>query len=144
SPTRAWRCSATGACWEGSMTTRERDGDLYEQLLDACPRWKPPARGRGALVERRWFDIWHQVPLVPQVTGMSCWAAAAAMIVGWRECIYIDAEELAAGMGRWAEFHEGLEPTDIEALAEAWDLIAEPTAKVSVASLRRLLVRYGP
>src|SRR5262249_56932604 len=97
-----------------------------------------------SVTEREAFDIWHEVPLVPQLTGMSCWAAAAAMIVGWRECIDIDAEELAAGMGRWAEFHEGLEPTDIEALAEAWDLIAEPTAKVSVASLRRLLVRYGP
>ena len=29
---------------------------------------------------RRVFDIWNEVPLVPQTTGMSCWAAAAAMI----------------------------------------------------------------
>ena len=31
---------------------------------------------------RHQVDLWHEVPLVPQVTGMSCWAAAAAAFLG--------------------------------------------------------------
>src|SRR5262249_6274167 len=90
------------------------------------------------------FDIWHGVPLVPQLTGMSCWAAAAAMIVGWRACVDIDPEEVARGTGRWEAYRDGLEPEDVDALARAWDLHVEEPRSYGVAELRRLLERHGP
>jgi hypothetical protein len=90
------------------------------------------------------FDIWHEVPLVQQLTGMSCWAAAAAMIVGWRDCIDIDAEDVAHGAGRWHAYREGLEPADVGAFARAWGLEVARLTALSVAEFRRLLTDHGP
>ncbi|WP_428267256.1 papain-like cysteine protease family protein [Haliangium sp.] len=90
------------------------------------------------------FDIWHQVPLVPQLGGMSCWAAAAAMLVGWRDCVAVEGPEVARGAGRWREFSAGLHPRDVHDLARIWGLTVVPGQRHSVASLRRLLERYGP
>jgi N-acetylmuramoyl-L-alanine amidase len=94
--------------------------------------------------EQQRFDIWHEVPLVPQLTGMSCWAAAAAMIVGWRDCVDVRPEEVAAGLGRWDAYRRGLEPADVDDLARVFDLVIEPARTYSVDELRRLLERVGP
>jgi N-acetylmuramoyl-L-alanine amidase len=90
------------------------------------------------------FDIWHEVPLVPQLTGMSCWAAAAAMIVGWRDCIDVRPEEVARGAGAWAEYRDGLDPRDVEVLARTFALAVETPRTYSVSALRRMLERHGP
>jgi N-acetylmuramoyl-L-alanine amidase len=92
----------------------------------------------------RSLDVWHEVPLVPQVTGMSCWAAAAAMIIGWRDCIDIDPEELARASGRWKEYRDGLVPEDVETLASAWELEIEREASLVCEDLHRLLAENGP
>jgi hypothetical protein len=103
-----------------------------------------PADGGMLHAERDEFDIWHEVPLVQQLTGMSCWAAAAAMLVGWRDCIDIDPEEVALGTGRWEAYRDGLEQEDVHALAAAWGLVREPPRTYTVASLRQLLQDHGP
>jgi hypothetical protein len=90
------------------------------------------------------FDIWLEVPLVPQLTGMSCWAAAAAMIIGWRDCLDIDPEEVARASGRWADYRDGMHPHDIDSFARAWGLYVEPCGSLTVARLRELLERNGP
>lgn len=90
------------------------------------------------------FDVWNEVPLVQQLTGMSCWAAAAAMLIGWRDCIDIDAEEVAAGTGRWEAYRDGLTPEDVQTLAHAWGLVIEPPRTYSVRDLRELLEQKGP
>ena len=90
------------------------------------------------------FDIWLEVPLVPQLTGMSCWAAAAAMIIGWRDCIDIDPEEVARASGRWADYRDGMHPHDIDSFARAWGLHVEPAGSLTVTRLRELLERNGP
>ena len=90
------------------------------------------------------FDIWLEVPLVPQLTGMSCWAAAAAMIIGWRDCIDIDPEEVARASGRWSDYRDGMHPHDIDSFARAWGLHIEPAGSLTVARLRELLERHGP
>jgi N-acetylmuramoyl-L-alanine amidase len=98
-------------------------------------------------VERREsssFDIWHEVPLVPQLTGMSCWAAAAAMVVGWRDCIDVRPEEVAQGAGAWEEYRDGLEPRNVDALARTFGLVVELPSSYTVDAVRRLLERYGP
>src|SRR5215472_2447680 len=87
--------------------------------------WGPSMPSSVAWSEREEFDIWHEVPLVPQLTGMSCWAAAAAMIVGWRDCVDIDPTEVAHGVGRWEAYRDGLEPEDVDALARAFQLHIE-------------------
>lgn len=86
----------------------------------------------------------HYVPLVAQCTGMSCWAAGAAMLIGWRDCIAVKGEEVARGAGRWAEFEQGLAPHDIESLANTWELKAETARTWTVPELARMLERSGP
>ena len=39
-----------------------------------------------------------------QRTDMSCWAASAAMVVGWRDRICLDPAAIAAGTGDWAGY----------------------------------------
>ncbi len=89
-------------------------------------------------------DVWHEVPLVPQVTGMSCWAAAAAMLIGWRECVRVDPGEVARAAGRWQQYRDGLEPDDVEAFARTWGLAVERPGPLTVARLRELLTAWGP
>lgn len=110
------------------------------------------ARGVGAWLDARPpetaptghdADVYHEVPLVPQLTGMSCWAAAAAMLVGWRDCVDVDPAEVAAGSGHWSAYRDGLEPSNIGDLSRSWGLHAvhEP---LTAASLTRLLHGWGP
>lgn len=90
-------------------------------------------------------DIWHEVPLVPQLTGMSCWAAAAAMLIGWRDCVAVDPAELARGSGRWHEYMIGIEPRDIATLARVWDFdVVGVRPDLSFTDLATLLERHGP
>jgi hypothetical protein len=105
--------------------------------------------GRTVEIDRRFkrgFDVWHEVPLVPQITGMSCWAAAAAMVVGWRDCVDVDPEEVARASGRWREFRDGLEPSDVETLARTWRLHIErlPAAAFGPERLIPMLEENGP
>ena len=119
---------------------RDRLAQAIAGALDAHLRDEP-----HVIHERReTFDLWHEVPLVYQTTGMSCWAAAAAMLVGWRDCIDMDVEEVARGAGRWEAIRDGLEPADVEVLARTWGLVLEPPRRYSLQALRELLERYGP
>lgn len=90
------------------------------------------------------LDVWHEVPLVQQLTGMSCWAAAAAMIVGWRDRIHIEAAQVAGGAGQLQAYREGLEPRDVETFAHAWGLEVARVRELSVGEVWRLLAEYGP
>jgi hypothetical protein len=124
-------------------------GDHPGELADAISRAVLVDRGavtRPAHVATGgdWFDVWHEVPMVEQLTGMSCWAAAAAMIVGWRGCFAIESEEVAVGAGRWHAYRDGLEPRDVEAFARTWGLVVARPVEMSVAEIRQLLETYGP
>lgn len=93
---------------------------------------------------RRPFDVWNEVPLVPQLTGMSCWAAAAAMVIGWRDRIPVDPPQVARGAGSWQSYAGGLHPGDVHALARAWGLVEERRETWTADALRRVLRRHGP
>ncbi|XXF81310.1 N-acetylmuramoyl-L-alanine amidase [Myxococcaceae bacterium GXIMD 01537] len=90
------------------------------------------------------FDVWNEVPLVPQLTGMSCWAAAAAMLVGWRDSIPVEPEAVAHGSGAWAAYRAGLDPSDVPSLARAWGLTLETPRAITVDALRQHLEDRGP
>ncbi len=91
------------------------------------------------------FDVnWPDVQLINQPTGMSCWAASAAMVVGWRDKVSLDPAAIASGAGEWAAFTNGLNPADIPTLATAWSLAQEPPQCYTADGLRQLLQTYGP
>lgn len=93
------------------------------------------------------FDVTYdnEVELVPQTTALSCWAASAAMMVGWNDCVSINPEEIARGAGYWANYVQGntLPPDDIDMLNH-WGLVAEPPMTFTVRSWRDMLHTYGP
>ena len=119
--------------------TREAMRFATHSVMRPATRSTPRPARRPAHI-----DVWCEVPLVPQVTGMSCWAAAAAMLIGWRDCVRVDPEEVARACGRWAEYREGLEVSDVPSFAAAWQLIAERPAAIDARQLHRLLVANGP
>ncbi len=90
------------------------------------------------------FDVWNEVPLVAQTSSMSCWAAAAAMIVGWRERRAVDGAAIASGTDMWGAFREGLRPSDVTELARVWDLELDTRRTWTVETLLELLERVGP
>ncbi len=94
--------------------------------------------------DQSFYMNWNSVDLAPQLTGMSCWAAAAAMVVGWRERVCLIPEEIARGSGLWAAYRRGLSPSSIETLADAWGLVKEPLASYTVEGFRQMLENNGP
>ena len=91
------------------------------------------------------FDVnIPDVQLVPQMTDMSCWAASAAMVVGWRDQVSIDPQEVARGAGRWAAYTAGLNPADVPTLAQTWGLRMEAPQSYTIDGLRQLLENNGP
>lgn len=91
------------------------------------------------------FDVnWTDVELANQLTDMSCWAASAAMVVGWRDRMSIDPSAIAAGTGDWAAYAKGLQPADIQTLANVWRLTAEAPQSFAIDGLRELLQAKGP
>jgi N-acetylmuramoyl-L-alanine amidase len=131
----------------GSVAYRER---MAAGLAGGLERHVRAARRLGAtraVVQheaREARDVFHQVPLVPQLTGMSCWAAGAAMIIGWRDCVDVDPEELARGSGHWADYRDGLHPRDASALARVWGLDHALVGALTAGRLIDLLEAHGP
>jgi N-acetyl-anhydromuramyl-L-alanine amidase AmpD len=103
-------------------------------------RPRPAAVVMGQLIDVQCKDV----EPVPQMTGMSCWAAAAAMVVGWRDRVSINPEEIARGAGHWSEYSTGLYPNDHDDLARAWGLAMEPGMSYSVQGFANLLQDNGP
>jgi hypothetical protein len=91
------------------------------------------------------FDVnLTDVPLINQLTNMSCWAASAAMVVGWRDRLSIDPAAIASGAGDWSAYANGLDPADIPTLADAWKLTQEPPQSYTLDGLRDLIEAKGP
>jgi len=89
------------------------------------------------------INIQYDVPLVPQMTGMSCWAAGAAMLVGWRDKVSIDPSEIANAIGYWKQYQNGLAPSDTS-MFNYWGLVPEAPQSYTVEGFANLLQRYGP
>lgn len=107
---------------------------------------QPPAR---ALAREQSFDIRYKVHLVPQQTGMSCWAAGAAMLVGWRDQVCFPPFGIAKDIGYWKEYLLPAEkggglPPDDTTMFSAWGLIPEPPQTYTVEGFKQLLENYGP
>ena len=91
-------------------------------------------------------SVGYRVPLIPQTTSMSCWAAGIAMIVAWRRGISIDPVLVAAnpgGVSYLAQFQSGLSPNET-AILRRWGLVTEPPQSYEPDTFGNLLQRYGP
>jgi len=44
---------------------------------------------------------WDDVQLVPQPTNFSCWAAAASMVIGWRDQVEWEQERIVLPRDSW-------------------------------------------
>jgi len=91
------------------------------------------------------FDqIYGDVPLIGQPTTMSCWATSAAMMVAWRDQVFVDPSQIAAEAGYWNQYQDnsGL-PFDNQAFWNRYGMVIEPPQTYSVASLNNILDTYG-
>jgi hypothetical protein len=91
-------------------------------------------------------SIGYRVPLIPQTTGMSCWAAGIAMLVAWKQQISIDPVLIASnpgGISYLTQFQTGLDPND-KTILRRWGLVAEAPQSYSPSGFADLLLRYGP
>ncbi|WP_162202171.1 papain-like cysteine protease family protein [Pseudoxanthomonas suwonensis] len=87
---------------------------------------------------------WTDVPMNYQTSPMSCWAAAAAMVAGWREGLCFPDSDVADKVPALDAFRRGLHPRDRVLLADAWNLYAEPPASYTIEAWRQMLESCGP
>jgi N-acetyl-anhydromuramyl-L-alanine amidase AmpD len=108
-------------------------------LAKRAARGRLAARGLGG----QGFTInWDDVELVPQPTNFSCWAAAGAMIVGWRDMVSLSPESVASICGRSTA--SGLAPGDVQRFANDMGLSFENPVCYTEDGFRSLLARSGP
>ena len=127
------------------------DWEVYMQMLSEESAALAAVQSNGAATQSyvrplAAIDVrWDDVEPVYQPTGASCWAAAAAMVVGWRDRISIDPEQFARREGRWSEYDEtGLYTNDNDEFARAWKLMIEPPQNYTVEGFAALLRDNGP
>ena len=109
-------------------------------------RTSVPTPARAPLVAQQSgqsVSLRFTVPLVPQQTGMSCWAAGAAMVVGWRDQMSVDPSEVARAAGAWAQYQSGLAAEDTS-IFPVWGLEPETAQSYTVDAFYSLLDRFGP
>ena len=87
---------------------------------------------------------WDTVAYYPQTSTKSCWAASAAMVVGWRDQVSIADSEIARMVPVIDAYRQGLWPRERRQLADAWNLVAEPPASYTIESWGRMLQDHGP
>ena len=124
-------------------TTIPPSGVLLQDLVALSPNVPvapdSPAIARAAAA----IDVRHEVQLVPQQTGFSCWAAGAAMLVGWRDRVSVDPAQIASAAGYWAQYAAGLHPEDTT-MFRVWRLKPEAAQSYTVQGFADLLQRHGP
>ena len=86
------------------------------------------------------------VRLVPQTTGMGCWAASIAMILGWKEQACFDPARIAAnpgGISYVPSLQTGLDPNDRYILERNGFVLDLPQC-YAPAAIEGLLSSSGP
>ena len=85
---------------------------------------------------------WDDVEPIPQPSDFSCWAAAAAMVVGWRDQVSLSPETIGSICGRTTA--TGLDPAQVGQFAAEIGLTPEPPQCYTVDGFRQLLESSGP
>jgi len=91
------------------------------------------------------FSIhWPDVPMTYQSGPMACWAAAASMVVGWRDQQSIPDTVIAEKVAVFDAFNKGLYGRQRGYVADAWNLMAEAPASYTIEAWRDILAANGP
>ncbi len=88
----------------------------------------------------------HNVPLIPQTSDNSCWAASIAMILGWKRKMTIPDEIIAknpGGKNYMTSYTKGLDPKDKYILRANGFEIDAPQCYL-VNTINKLLINKGP
>lgn len=88
----------------------------------------------------------YDVPLIPQTTFMSCWAASIAMVLGWKHQATYDPRLIAANNGGnsyMPSFINGLDPNDHYILKRNGFSLDAPKC-YSLAAVQGLVDKHGP
>jgi hypothetical protein len=102
-----------------------------------------PAQAAGA--GNQSFTInWDEVHLIPQPTNHSCWAASAAMLIGWRDRMSLTPETIANLCGRSTVSSERFTPSDIATFATDFGLHWEEPQSYTEQGFIDLLENNGP
>lgn len=113
--------------------------------MAANSRPVPRARTR-AFADQSFDENWNDVEVLGQPENYSCWATAAAMVVGWRDRVSLDIQALkklfTGKSGVCSD--SGLYAHDDQKLADALGLVSEPPQSYNVEGFRRVLENYGP
>ena len=104
--------------------------------------------GHGTVAQSLSFQSfslhWDDTPYLPQTSINSCWAASAAMVVGWRDRISIGDQEIAAHVPVLNAYIDSLPTSKRTTLADAWGLVCEPPASYDIAAFQKMLTDFGP
>ncbi|QAY75971.1 hypothetical protein ETR14_05090 [Sphingosinicella sp. BN140058] len=121
----------------------------YAQGLSARSDWTRADRYRSgaaaaALDADDWTINWDDVQQIAQPTDMSCWATAAAMVVGWRDRQSVDPTLIARYNGMDSSLTGGLAPEDKRRFADAIGLVVHPNACYTPEGFCQILEANGP
>jgi len=88
----------------------------------------------------------YDVPLIPQTSRMSCWAASIAMILGWKRGMSIPDTVIAknpGGLNYMTSYAQGLDPND-KYILEANGFGIESPQCYTTEGINSLLTKKGP
>lgn len=88
----------------------------------------------------------YDVPLIAQMTGMGCWAASIAMILGWKNQASFDPSRIAANPGGPSyipSLTSGLNPNDRYILQRNGFTVEEPVC-YTPSAITTLIQNHGP
>ncbi len=88
----------------------------------------------------------YDVPLIPQTSSMSCWAASIAMILAWRDQASYDPlliAQNAGGPSYLPSYSNGLDPNDSYILRRNGFEVLAPQC-FTLGAIKSLLETYGP
>jgi N-acetyl-anhydromuramyl-L-alanine amidase AmpD len=110
------------------------------------PRSPEPAQASALEGNQSFDENWSDVDVIGQPEIYTCWATAAAMVVGWRDKMSLDIQALKKLFtGKTGVSSDtGLYPHDDQKLADALGLVSEPPQCYTVDGFRRILENYGP
>ncbi|MBN8214075.1 MAG: N-acetylmuramoyl-L-alanine amidase [Xanthomonadales bacterium] len=103
-----------------------------------------PARRQVRTLGDAFSVHWTDVPMTYQTSPMSCWAAAASMVVGWRDQQSIPDSVIADKVQVFDAFNSGLYGHERGFVADAWNLMAEAPASYTIEAWRDMLANNGP
>jgi N-acetyl-anhydromuramyl-L-alanine amidase AmpD/V8-like Glu-specific endopeptidase len=134
------------ACALSSSKIEWIHGRGLVSVAQALAHVRTRAAGRSLDVEAPAIAAvsWDDVALIVQPTGASGWAAAAAMVIGWRDRMPLVPDALAELHRKLSVMTGALDAGSVASFGAAAGLMAEPAQPFTPAGFRSLLERNGP